>query len=523
MKLFKSLLKLVLVVILLCGVGVGIVAYKLSDNSFNEPDYLNNVEPTKLNINNLVSNSLEDTKDTSKMDITLEEKEINIILKSLSIDLNKQFANSGVKVETMYIDAVSGDDIKFISYIDIKGFKTSLNGEFLLGLNNNKFNITIDNIKVGKLGFEKDLITKLIQKFAGTYNLTKDIELAPGLFVKADLSSLSIELDLLDVKDVLLESLKTTNEYDLYQTIINVVFRVDELITLNKDSHEIGFNINLSSFGYDENTDAITPYTIDFDSVNTKVETLLNNGSLSQENASTLATYLVKGYEYSSEEVKETINDIDLSSVGITNNTTYLGLINYSPKEIKDTFIEQAATFNVLNPTAFEGFKIDENVWNDYFKTTSSIGKVFEFVRQEDGKYEATYLAINSLYIDIKDDHFALYLLASINGKHVVVNFELDVASSSGLTINSTVTSLRLGNVVLENEEISKLLTFLKNSMTDEWININPENKAITFNFTSMFSSNEILQMILNSELFGLETSFVENESNAYTLISLSF
>ena len=59
--------------------------------------------------------------------------------------------------------------------------------------------------------------------------------------------------------------------------------------------------------------------------------------------------------------------------------------------------------------------------------------------------------------------------------------------------------------------------------MTDEWININPENKAITFNFTSMFSSNEILQMILNSELFGLETSFVENESNAYTLISLSF
>ena len=59
--------------------------------------------------------------------------------------------------------------------------------------------------------------------------------------------------------------------------------------------------------------------------------------------------------------------------------------------------------------------------------------------------------------------------------------------------------------------------------MTDEWININPENKAITFNFTSMFSSNEILQMILNSEIFGLETSFVENESNAYTLISLSF
>ena len=151
MKLFKFLLKIVLVVVILCGVGVGIVAYKLSDNSFSEPDYLNNVEPTKLNINNLVSNSLEDTKNTSKMDITLEEKEINIILKSLSIDLNKQFANSGVKVETMYIDAVSGDDIKFISYIDIKGFKTSLNGEFLLGLNNNKFSITIDNIKVGHL------------------------------------------------------------------------------------------------------------------------------------------------------------------------------------------------------------------------------------------------------------------------------------------------------------------------------------------------------------------------------------
>ena len=35
MKLFKSLLKLVLVVILLCGVGGGIGSYKLSDNSFN--------------------------------------------------------------------------------------------------------------------------------------------------------------------------------------------------------------------------------------------------------------------------------------------------------------------------------------------------------------------------------------------------------------------------------------------------------------------------------------------------------
>ena len=522
MKLVKLLVKLVLLIVVVVGVGAGIVVYNLSDSSFSEPDYLKNVEPKKLEMNNLVSKSMENSKTTGKMNISLEEKELNIILKSISLDLNEKLQNSKISVETMYVEVVNSDDIKFVSYINISGFKTSLRGEFLFNLDNNKFNITIDNLKVGKLGLERDIVVSLIKKFGGSQNLSHDLELAPGIFLNLDMSKLSVTLDLLDVKDMLLNSLSTTDEYDLYQTIINVVFRVDNLISLTEQEHAIGFDINLEPFSYSNTIDAKMPYEINFDNVNTQIESLLNNGIIESDLASAVATFLVKGYEYTSDEVKEEIKNVDLSSVGVTNKETYKGVIVYNDSEVKDVFVEQALGFNVLNPTEFEGFKLDEAVWNNYFVKTETVGRMFEFVRKEDNKYESTYLAINSLYIDIKDDHFALYLLASINGKYVVVNFELDALPATGLKIDSTISSMRLGSTTLNSDEISKLLTFLKNAITDEWISIEPENSKITFDFTSMFVDNDILELIINSDVFGLKTSFVEDSEEAYTLISLT-
>lgn len=520
MKLIKFLFKIILVVVVLVGVSVGVVFYQLNDNTFEEPEYLKNVEPLKLEMNSLVSKGIKDSEESGKMTISLDEKEISILLKTLSNDLNKQLKESKITIETMYVDIIHSNDIKFICFLDFSGFKTSLTGEFLLNLNNNNFEITIDNIKLGKMNFQKSMITSLINYIIKDENLQKELKLA-GINIDLDLKTISMKLDLLEVKDLLIESLKDTVEYDLYQTILDVVFRVDNLISLCSLENELGIDLNINDFSFNENQDIKNPYVIDFASVNTKIETLLNNNVIEENLASSVATYLVKGYINSPDNIKEEIKDVDLSSIGISNKELYFGIINYNSNEIKDIFIEQAVDFNMLNPLSFEGFKLSEEAWNNYFAQEEAVGKFFSFIRKENNQYKSSYLAIDGLYIDIKDDHLAFYLLVSINGKKLTINFELDAKGSQGLKISSIVESMRFGNDLLLDEEIKSVLKYLDNTIKDEWIVIDFENKKIEFDFTSMFTDNEVLRSFINSDLFDLETSFNEKNGKGYTLISL--
>lgn len=518
MKLIKFLFKFILFILILICVILGIVIYQVYDNSLNEPDYLKNLETVEIKGNELVSKGIKDSETTNAINLTFEEKEMNILLKTLSLDLNKKLKSSDITIEAMYLDVKDSHDITFISYFDIKGFKTSLKGDFILELKDEVFVMTIDNFTIGKMSFEKNTVSSILTKLASEEDLKSTLEFS-GITVNTDLSKFEISFNLLDLKELISYSKEDTE--DLYHTLMDIFFRVENLITLSDIEDNVGIKIDLTSFSYDESKDTPLPYELDLDSINDKVELLLNNNIFEPEGVNNVATYLVKGYVNSTEDVKNYIANLDLSSIGIENNELYLGIIPYDPAPIENIFVEQIPELELSymeEINNFEGFKLDEAGWNNFFAKTNAVGQVYSFVREEENVYKTSYIAIESMYIDIKNDHFALYLVTSINGKRITINFEMDSEATSGLRISSEVSSMRIGNDILFEDEIKKTLTFLSTCIKDKWIIIDGENKKIDFDFELLFDGSQELTNVMQY-LSNSETSFVEEDDVGFTLI----
>lgn len=514
MKIFKWILRVFLLLVLLVGVAVGVVIYELSDNSFNEPEYLKNYEPVEFDLNNFVSKGLKDTKEEGTMELTMDEKEINYLLKSISLDLNSKLQGA-LKFNSMYIETEDGHDIKFITYLDAAGFKTSLKGDFNIELINNNFMIEIDNIKIGKLNFDKEKVVSIINKVTNGQSLAQELDLM-GIKLHSDLSKLSASLNLLDLKDSILKSIGDENDSKLYKTMMDIFFRVEEIVKLNENGHELGIDINLNAFSYNKETDAAKPYLMDFDGVNSKVETLLNNNVINVEDVNNVATYLVRGI-YSSEEVKNSVKELDLSSVGINDLSTYKGIINISDNEIEDIFATQIPT-SLEEIMSFDGFVFHESDWNNLLLKSDAIGQMYNFVRKEDNVYKNSYIALESLYMDIIDNHYSMNLLLNINGRSLVMSIAADSNEADGLFMESKVTSMRFGSNELLDSEIKTLLNFIDNSLNDEWIKINPDNLTLDFDFSMVFDGNTELKDFATT--YGdIKTSFKEDSGNGYTLI----
>lgn len=517
MKIFKLLLKIFLVLFILLGIAVGVVIYQLSDNSFHEPSYLSTLETNTLNFDDMLSKSLKDTKDTSKLSFTLEEKEINGVLKATKDNLNNSLNGTGVSLKTMYVEFEAGHDINFVSYIDFSGFMTSLSGDFYMDLENDKFLIKVENLKIGKMNFDKATVSSIIQNAIGGDSLGNDLEVA-GLKIDTDLNNMVISVDINELEKELTNSISGDNSF--YSTMINMIFRTENILSLSEKDHMIGFDFNVSPFAYNETIDVASPFDYDFNAINDKVEILLNNGSIQKENASDVASFLAKGINSSSNAISS-VSNVDLSSVGINDKESYEGIVNFEDVSLEDVFTSQVPESSEELAT-FEGFKLDESDWNNILVESDVIGEVYTFVRKENNVYKSSYIAVEGLYMDIINDHFAIYVLMSLNGKTLVINFEFDSNESNGLTLDASLESMRFGQTELLDEEIESILSFMSESIKEDWFVINSESKTMSFNFANVFAESEILTNFANIYGSNLSTSFVGDENIGYSLIGLA-
>ena len=116
----------------------------------------------------------------------------------------------------------------------------------------------------------------------------------------------------------------------------------------------------------------------------------------------------------------------------------------------------------------YKAIKLDENGWNNFFATSEAVGQMHVFARKENEMYKTSYIGIESLFVDIKNDHFAMYLITSINGKRIVIDFELDANPSNGLRISSSVSAIRIGNDELLDNEIQDQEDYIEDDNQDE-------------------------------------------------------
>ena len=501
---------LVLIVVI-----ISVLILMLVDNNVSEPEYLKDSQPVDFDINNLVSKGLEDTKNSQKIDIAIDEKDLSIILKSTMLKLNPSLNSSGINIVTSYIDVDANNEMLFKTHFSAFGLMTSVTGKFSYSFDNDVLTMSLDKMSLGKFSSNASIISNFISE--DEFNTMVNKELADtGVKFTLNGNSLLVTLSLTSVKDMLLDTLSSSGDNSLYQTLVSLIFRIDNMITLTDSADKLGISIDVNSLCFDNNRDTAIPYNIDFDNISDKVEQLLNNNIITMDDASAVATYLVKGYDKLDGEDRSKVDSIDFSSLGITNSAEYVGVLEYDETEVKDIFVSQIPT-DLSALQNFIGFSLKENDFNNTLLQTKLVGGMYCFARQEEDGYKVSYIAIESIYVDLIDNHFAVYLTMSLNGQSIVLNIEIDAKEATGLKVDGQIESIRLGSEILSSSETETLLSYLEDMINTEWIIVDSSNCSINIDFTSMFGNSAelnslITQLALINPDKALKTQFVDGE-----------
>lgn len=508
-KIFKFIFHLILILFIILLVAVGVLLFMLIDNSYSEPDYLKNSETVDFNMNDMIASGLENTTDNKRFDISLSEEDLSILLKSTVLKLNETLSIFDIEFKTAYVDVLDTGNVKFISYLSIAFLNSSIKGDIDYELSNNELVINMSDFGIGKISITNGLLNILnISESLNT--LLIDSLNSNDLSASFVDGTFTIRMSLHRVKDLLLQQLSTTKDSSLYNALLSLIFRVDYLISEVDTPDKIGASINLEQLNFDNTTDLALPYSIDFDSAKDKVQILLNNGIISLSDADLVGTFLVKGYDKLSQTNKDKINNLDLSSIGIYDCSNWNGLILHNNKSITDVFIEQITELQ-------SSFKLTEESWNNILLQNDIIGQMYCFVRK-DNDYKVSYIAVESIYVDIKNNGFEFYITVSLNGESLIFNMVADEKETNGLKISLNIDKIRLGSVQLNNDEIYSILCYLENSIIEEWIVIDSNNKTIDIDFNSTFNSNPNISFIL--QIANVSAKFVDDVSEDYILIS---
>ncbi len=512
-KLIKFLFKLIFFLLIILIVALGVFIVLLYDNNVSEPDYLINSETVEFDINALVSKGLENTKETKRIELVLTDEQMSIIRKSTAKKINDSASGFGFNIKTAYVSVTDIRTIKFNSYISFMGFNSSLKGDFDYELVNDELIFHISKVSVGKINLETKLINSLKIDKESLNKMFAENLINSGVSVTINDSNVTVSISLDTFKDMLLsDMIKESEDMDLHHTLLSLILRNSDLIQATNSLEGIGVDIDLDKLDFDSNTDASIPYTIDFDSVSDKVEQLLDNNIISSDNANLVATYLVKGYEKLSEDKQKEVDKINLSTIGITDNSSYLGIIEYEKYTIIDVFTNQYTG-------VFSGLKLTEKNWNEILLQNDLVGEMYCFIRKEDDKHYISYISVESIYVDIKEDHLSFYLTLSANGESLLLNLDLNHKDTNGLKVTFDINAVRFGSVALNDDEISSLLTYMSNTIDEEWIIVNSEAKEVVIDFIGVFENNSVLSLILQMPGVNPTAKFTEDKTGGYVLI----
>ena len=111
-------------------------------------------------------------------------------------------------------------------------------------------------------------------------------------------------------------------------------------------------------------------------------------------------------------------------------------------------------------------------------------------------------MAIKHFLIDLKEDEIDMKLVIDINDVDVFLEIDLLTKDTSGLNISCDLNYVKLGNITLNKEQEKDLLKYLKEfSGSVDFLEVDPENNQISFNFALAISSNSILNSFIEKAM----------------------
>lgn len=519
MKLINFLLKLVGLVVLICVVIAFILIYMLYDgNNALSKEYQGFDGTIEEQTNDLIVKALDNTANDGYISITFNESELNYFLASLSNSLKEKLSGTGIDVKGIELTLNDDGSIELYSYFEFMTFKSSLKGSVTIVEEGDDFTLTLNNINVSKLSFDSKMVGSILSKYISETEITQKLTEA-GINVDLDLKTLSIKFNVDEVMETFTSKLEEKDSI-LYVALIDLAISEDILeFDFNKDK-KLGIRINLEKLAYDEENHGVIPtdYTNSYSEVKEDFESLIADNLLTYENASKGFYYLVNGYnKIADEEGFEFIDELDLSSIGITDNKEYAGIKNPSVSLIS-VINDQTPTVESLEHGLIN-FKLSEENLNNILMNIDAVETTYAFYSSDKSIF--SYVYMEGIFVDILEDAMTLTCVININGYKIALELDVTEASDNGIGITTHIDDIYVGELLVDDQLENQLLAFLEVALANEmWININSQNETLSITLDSYFEMSSFYSLI--SGFINTETSFDYIGDKGYININMS-
>ena len=521
---FKFLIIFVSVIIGLALIIVVAAFICFYDKSHKEIEVKENY-PTERVFNELMVDSLDNASTTKKMSFALTESQLNQIIYNAFKD--QEEAQEYIK--NFYVEVNDGK-FDFVLEVQAVNFiKTRLVINTELTIDEEQLVFNISNIKVGKIGGFQKFINILTQ-YVSVSDLNNSLSNV-GLHMNFDINNLKITYALSDFYSDII-NLVGDSDSD-FMSIFKEIINLDSLRTISSTGKNLfALDVNLNELVVTEQTTLITGYNAPtgyFDTISASimndVKTLLNNGVISEENASTVANYFLGGETLLSNDEKSIINTYKENA---TFNAYTYERYDYNADPSTSLKAKVASQIVTTLPPSSQTIYITTDDLDNMFSTSTALGKYTLFLRDvNEGTALAKDYKINYVNIDristafstIADKSMYIILDVNFNGQATQITLKCNkMEGEFGFgTLKLSIADLYLGDVKVSEDTKTKFVNLISSAMNsgsfDDLFVIS--EGILTLNLKSTLDENGVL------ELLGYQTSFAFSANTSSTPGSL--
>lgn len=431
----------------------------------------------------------DNTEETGKIDINLSTNTINNILYESADSSGGVISDTTLSIEgdTYVLSAkvaVAAPMLVTKVYISFEvNHEESVEDTLIV--------MTLKDIKVGRLGGLTDLAMSMLGSSFDDRTVVNMFKEA-GITVQSDIANKRIKISqnsLMD--DVKKMALKGGNN-EIMSAMLDNFFSAGLVSFSHDNNNALSVSMNLASLK--ENTtyqnpakDALNFTTND---AREKIATLLNNNAVTLDHADSVYKFLYYGYPRVDTQIQTLVDNLDLSSVNITNASSYLG---YSADLNKDTNADEEVK-NSTDPVQIaatgEIAQISENIFDKSMRGEDIIGYTYAFKGEDHGTYKYNAITIDNFYTVIKDGELDLVCSVSVNGydTHLIINTETQ-ATPDNYCLNLKVVDVYYGTQKASETLIDALYDLIHETVNSTWFRMDKVNRTFTLDFSTAITS----------------------------------
>lgn len=465
---FKLIRFIILLFFLILFIAIGLVIYLginiVSSDNFTGNETVERIKSEDKSFNTVKNDILYDSFTTlsdsdTTYSISLDEEEMNYLLHSVSKDISKN-------VDNVYI--IYGED-NYSLYMPVEWlfFKSCLvmDTKITYSSSTDTIDLNITNLSLGKFGVSNffvktfvlpNLNAKYIDNLFAKVNLTTTTNFDNG--------NINISINSDDFINLILSN--TSN--DLYSVLYSTLKTNSKVsYSFTKDSMSINFDLT-------DAKETGNKYSLEtsLNSVKNNMNTLLENKIVNEDNSNLVFNYLVNGYRYLSDDEKQEIKKIDLSSISISedNVESYTGIIERNSGLISAKFV--IADLKNLSPSVV----VSDDDLNKELNNQDVVGKSFVFLNMDSSKF--TYIIIESLYTEISADHVSVNILININSFETLI--KLDFACVNGIgKLELSLENSSIGSIAVDNSNSTTIMKYIESVVTTKMMYVNENNNFV--------------------------------------------